>query len=536
MRDICNLFCRRAGYGRCHGPIRSLLGVWLITGFLVPSALAQGPPDELAGLDEYIERGMQDWDIPGLAIAVVKDDELIYAEGFGVKRLGEGDPVDENTLFGVASTTKAMTAAQLGMLVDEGRLDWDDPVTDYLPWFRLSEPWVTRNVTIRDLLTHQVGVGRLTGNRLRFMPSRERNDMLRFIEHHEFEQPFRSEYVYSNVMYTVAGQVVEAVTGQSWDAFMHERLFQPLGMETSNTSIHDFSEGDNTAWPHQEINGEVQPIPRRDFDVVGPSASVNTSVKEMAQWMRLNLGEPGVYEGERLLSEQVMQDKHSAQVSLSRSNPSGAPITGYGLGWRLSDYRGYLTYQHGGAADGMNTSLALVPDKNLGVVVVSNTFNNLRSALVNRVIDRYIGAEQVDWHERYYTSHVQRKEQIQAMRDQIHENRQEGTEPTHELETYTGTYHDNLYDNAVVYSDGGGLVLRLWDDDKTEADLTHWHHDTFRAEWRNPAMREEFVTFTTGPEGAVRKMNIEFVLRPLMLQVGAYPSNYTRTVAFEKQD
>jgi CubicO group peptidase (beta-lactamase class C family) len=494
---------------------------------------AAAQPAPLAGLDEWVEREMARWGIPGLAIAIVKDDSVVHARGYGVRRVGEQGAVDEHTVFGVASTSKAMTAAALGMLVDEGHLHWDDPVTRHLPGFALSDPWPTAQVTVRDLLTHRVGVGRITGNRLRYLPNRSRAEVLHQMRFHDFEQPFRSGYVYSNAMYTVAGEIVPAVSGTSWNDFLRDRLFRPLGMARSGTRLAELPEDGNSAWPHQEIDGRVQPIERRSWEVVAPSAAVNTSAYEMAQWMRLNLGEPGVYRGERLISEATMLEMHRPQVALGGNALTGAPLSAYGLGWSLTQYRGRPVAQHSGATDGMNTNLVLLPSENLGVVVMTNTFNNFMSAVANRVIDAFLGEEDRDWAAVYWESYQRQHAVAQARRDSIHAARLQGTRTTLPLRSLAGSYHDDLYLDAAVRLEGDRLVLQLWDDPEMIADLEHWHHDTFRAVWRNRAMREEFVWFDLGGDGRVTAMSIQWSLRPQLLQVGAYPTDYYRVVRFE---
>jgi CubicO group peptidase (beta-lactamase class C family) len=499
---------------------------------LAPATSAQQAPPPLAGLDAWIEREMERWQIPGLAIAVVKDDSVVYARGFGVRRLGEPARVDEHTLFGVASTTKAMTAAALALLVDEGRLAWDDPVVRHIPSFQLSDPWVTREATVRDLLTHRVGVGRITGNRLRFLPNRTRADVMRQMRWHEFEQPFRQGYVYSNAMYSVAGEIVPAVAGVSWDDFLRQRIFLPLGMERTNTRALEIGPAENAAWPHQEIEGRVVPIDRRSWEVVAASAAVNTSVREMAQWMRLQLGEPGVYRGRRILSERVMREMHRPQVALGGNALDGTAFAAYGLGWNLREYEGRWISEHGGATDGMNTNLVLVPSENLGVVVMTNTFNNLMSAISSRVVDAYLGVPDRELGELYWTGYQRRYQAAQARRDSIHAARIPRTRTTAPLATYAGAYRDSLYLDAEVRREGERLVLRLWDDPEMTADLEHWHHDTFRAVWRNRAMREEFVWFTLGADGRPDALHVQWSLRPVLLQVGAYPTDYYRVARF----
>ena len=516
-----------------------LAGTVLLAALLAP-LLLEGPstlsaqPAPLQGLDSFVEQGMGDWGIPGLAVAVVKNDRVVFARGYGVLGHEDDRPVDEHTLFGVASVSKAFTAAALGILVDEGRLDWDDPVVTHLPDFRLYDPWVSEAVTVRDLLAHRVGVGRMTGNRIRWLPARDRSELVHRIRHLEPEQAFRNGYVYSNVMYMVAGEVVAAVSGMSWDDFVQDRIFRPLGLERSSTSITAFRDGQNAALPHQEIEGEVVSIPRRNFDAVGPAASINTSVSEITAWMRVHLGEPGVVDGRRLLSEEAVREMHRAQNRIPDAGPTG-DLASYGLGFRLGYYEGVRTSQHGGATDGMNTNLVLVPELDLGIVVVTNTFNTFMNALANRIVDRYLGLDDRDWHGATHGAFLRQRSAALAIRDSIHGAREEGTRPSVPLQAFAGEYYDPLYADARVTLEGGALVLTFWDDPDMVADLEHWHHDTFRAVWRNRSIREEFVRFTRGWEGEVDALHIEWVLRPMLLQAGAYPSGYTREATLKRR-
>lgn len=515
----------------------ALTAGWLVLSSLASPVSAQNQDIEakLAGLDERIEAGRQAWGVPGMAVAVVYQDQVIHAEGYGLLRQSESGRVNADTLFGVASTTKAMTAATLAMLVDEGKLDWDDKVIDYLPWFQLADPWVTREVTIRDLLIHRVGVGRMTGNRLQFMPTADRRTVIEAMRHHEFEAPFRSRYVYSNVMYSVAGEIVAAVTGMSWDDFMAQRLFQPLNMARSNTSITQFNDQDsNIAWPHQWIDGELVEIQRRNFDNVGPSASVNTSVNDMAQWIRLQLGEPGVYNGERLLSERVMRDMHHPQIATGRGDRND-PIRAYGLGWSLDEYRGFQRSQHGGATDGFNTNLVLIPELDLGIVVVTNTFSSYQVAVANEIVDRIAGLEPRDWTQELLDRYNQSYERASAERDAIHAERQCNTKPTLSHEQLIGHYHDAQYGNVEVFATEQGLALHFWDDGVSILDLEHWHHDTWRASYRNRAQREKFVHFTRDRDGNAASLEVTWTLRPVLTQVGIYPTNYYRNVSFKRK-
>jgi CubicO group peptidase (beta-lactamase class C family) len=509
-----------------------------ITGiFVICSAIFSSPANsqdlDKNALREYIKSGMAQWEIPGLSVAIVQNDNVLFAEGFGVKKLGENDPVDANTLFGVASTTKAMTATALGILVDEGHIDWDDPVIKYLPNFQLIDPWVTRHVTIRDLLTHQVGLGRITGNRIEFMPNESRDEIIYRMRYHEFELPFRQGSVYSNVMYMIAGEVVQAVTGVSWDDFLTDRIFRSIGMNRSNTSITRFGDDENLAWPHQEIDGEVIPIQRRNFDNVGPSASVNSSALEFTRWMRLNLGEPGVLNDVRYVSRQVMHEIHRPQTASRIFNPYG-PQSSYGLGWSISDYRGHRMLQHGGATDGMNTNLVLFPNENIGIVVLTNNFNQFMTALGNHIADKLLGLPPQNWAENIWSSWETQYANATQLRAEVDSARVQGTSPTLNLTEYTGQYYDNLYGEADVYMDGTDLRIRFWDDPTQELLLEHWHYDTFKATWANRAKREKLIHFNIGMNGDVEALNVTWTLRPIVLQVGIYPANYTRTTRFIK--
>ena len=491
-------------------------------------------PAELEGIEVFVEQGMRDWGIPGLAVSVVKDDELAWARGFGVRRLGHPEPVDADTLFNVASVSKAFNAAALGLLVDEGRIAWDDPVIEYLPRLQLYDPYVTQAATVRDMLAHRVGLGRLTGNRLRWISERGSAEQIQRLRHLEPEVGFREGYVYSNVLYMVAGEVVPAVTGTGWEQFVEQRLFAPLGMRRSLAGGSRLDESGNVAWPHQEIDGEVVEIPRRNFDAVGPAASVHSSAREIAAWMRLHLGTPGEFEGTVLLARATVEEMHSAQNPISR--PAFEPLAAYGLGWRLGSHEGHPTSSHTGAVDGMNTLLMLVPGENLGIFITTNTFNGFTTALARQIVDAYLGIDGRDHHAESWQRHLEQKARVQAERDAIHAARIEGTRPSGPPADFEGRFDDALYANAAVRQEDGRLVLTLWDDPLQVADLEHWHHDTFRAVWRNRAMREEFVWFTRGRDGTIDRLHIDWNLRPAMLQVGAYPSSYRRVATFERVD
>ncbi len=500
--------------------------------FLSVSVPAQnGIPEDF---DNWVNTGMAEWKIPGMAIGVVKDGEVIFSKGFGEKSLGSNKAVNEHTVFGIASVSKNMTAAALAILVDEGKLNWDDKVTDHIPWFELSDPWVTSQVTVRDLLIHRVGVGRMLGNRLQFMTESSRDDVIRQMRYMDFEAPFRYKSVYSNVMYSVAGQLIEYIEGVSWDEFLINRLFKPLGMNNTTTSITQLDANTNKATPHQEIEGKTTPIQWRNWDNAGPAGGVNSTVVDLNKWMIMQLSQPGVYNNKRLISENQMREMHRPQIAYQPADPYAAQSS-YGLGWQITDYKGERIISHGGATDGFNTFAFLVPNQNLGIVVVTNTFNYFGNAVFYKLLDSFLGTEERNWQEHYFSMYQNAYNRVSQIRESIHNSREKNTQPKHVLDKYTGTYTDLAYGKVEVFKENNQLKVKFWDTDDLTATLEHWHHDRFRAVWNNPAQREEFSWFTMDVNGNVENFHFEFCLRPMLLQVGAYPSNYTRVVEFRRE-
>ncbi len=509
--------------------ITALLIVFV--GSLFSPAFAQSLPENF---DNWVKSAQKDWKIPGMAIGIVKDGEVIYAKGFGEKELDSGEAVDANTIFSIASVSKNMTAAALGVLVDEGVIDWDDKITQHIPWFQMQDPWVTRELTIRDALTHQVGLGRKLGNRLQFMTASPRDSVLYQMRYMDLEKPFRSEFVYNNVMYSLAGQIIEHTDGRTWNEFLTEKLFAPLEMNSTTTSIRQIKPNDNQAYPHQEIDGKVVRIQRRNWDNAGPAGGVNSSVNDLNKWMLMQLGTSGIYKGKTIVSSKQMNEIHKPQM-VNRPNNAMSPQSSYGFGWNILDYKGKRVLTHGGATDGFNTAMYLMPELNLGIVVVGNTFNSLGNAVAYQVMDAYLGGNEVDWNQRYLASYQKRYDDAMAKRNKIHQARVKKTKPSLRLEDYVGVYRSQAYGKVEVKQVGKDLVLHFWDTEGLEAKLEHWHYDTFIAVWKNPAQREEFMQFHLNKDAKVEALDFEFNLRPMLLQVGAYPSNYTHTEKFIKQ-
>ena len=473
----------------------------------VQAVAAQVPGAEF---EEYVNKAIKDWGVPGVAIAIVKDDRVVFAKGFGVRELNKPEPVDEHTLFAIGSSSKAFTAASIAMLVDEGKLKWDDPATKHLPGFQLFDPYSTRELTITDLLSHRSGLTR--GDLLWYGSSYDRNEVLRRVRYLKPSWSLRSRYGYQNIMFLAAGQIIPSVTGKTWDDFVRERIFTPLGMKSSTTSIKAFTASANVATPHSKINEKLQAVSWRNIDNIAPAGSINSNVEDMAQWVRLQLG-GGVYQNQRLLSAAAIKEMQTPQTIIRIEGaqlglyPEAHFLT-YGLGWFLSDYRGKKVVEHGGAIDGMRAEVAMIPEEKLGLVVLTNLQGTiLPVALMYKIFDFYLNAPQRDWSADMLKTRNNLEEQAKAAEKKAESERVQGTSPSLALEKYAGTFQSEMYGQLKVTLENEKLVLRFGPN--FTGDLQHWNYDTFRVVWRDPMQGKGFVNFRLNTQGKVDVINIE---------------------------
>lgn len=460
------------------------------------------------GLPAYVEKARQEWHIPGVAIAVVKDDKIIYARGFGVRRVGGNEPVDENTVFAIGSSGKAFTAASLALLVDDGKLAWDGPVRSYMKSFELFDPYVTRNVTIRDLLTHRTGVG---GAGLLWSGSGfDRNEIIHRLRFQDQSIGFRNRFQYNNEMFITAGEIVPAVTGISWDDFLKQRIFGPLGMSRTDTSVHKFAGMDNVSTPHILVDGKLVPIQYRDGDNGGGAGNINSSAHDVAQWLRLQLGK-GVYDGKRILSEAVIEEMRTPQIALPlggyKDMMPTAHVATYGMGWFLSEYRGHKLVQHGGAIDGNMANVAMIPEKNIGVVVLTNRYPYVMVyALTLRIFDELLGRERSDWSAILLDNWKKQGKSLEG--PNLARTAKPGATPLSlPLASYAGDYASKLYGDVRVAVEGDRLVLVRG---AVSGDLEHDSGNAFKARWRNPGFLSVMgltpIGFSIGPAGIVSSL------------------------------
>jgi len=473
---------------------------------------AEAPTPTLAGLDDYVVQAMGAWEVPGMAVAVVKDDAVVLAKGYGIREIGKPGPVDADTLFAIGSNTKAFTVTALGMLVSEDKLGWDDPVITHMPTLQLYDPYATREITVRDLLCHRAGYGTWSGDFVAWGSTYDREELIRRLRFLKPECSFRSRFGYSNAMFLVAGQLIPRVAGTSWDDFLNQRIFEPLGMSRTNTSVRDLDGVPNVAAPHTRVEGEVVAIPYANIDNDAPAGSINSSALDMARWIRMQLGN-GTFEGMEIVSADALREARTPHTVVGRpSRRAGSRskfFAHYGLGWVLADYAGRQLVTHDGGVDGMLSQVALIPEDKLGVVVLTN-FDDQRlfAALCLRVLDAMLGLEPRDLSGEYLERFKKGRAAEEEAKKEAQAARAKDTEPSHELAAYCGRYTNELYGEAAVAEEGGRLVLHPSAHPSAHCVMEHWHYDTFLCRWNNPTFGESMIPFGLDAEGNVETFRL----------------------------
>jgi len=473
------------------------------------SAAQAGPP---ADLDAFVARSMRTFGVPGLAIAIVKGGKVVMSKGYGVRKMGESAPVDENTLFGIGSNTKAFTTAALASLVDEGKISWDDRVYERLPGFAMYDPYVSHEMTIRDLLTHRSGMGLGEGDLL-FWPhsTYKREEIIYKLRFMKPATSFRSKYAYDNLLYIAAGQIIPAVTGKSWEEYVTERILKPLGMKTTTLSNAHFSADADVAWPHSKIGGPLRPIDFVELDNAAPAGSINSSVAEMSRWLMLQLNRGKFPDRDaHLFSEQRSQEMWSAETILPIRERKGAleklapKFAAYGLGWGLRDYQGRKLVGHTGGVAGFVSRVMLVPEEKLGVVILTNAEDDAAfDAILFHVLDSYFGSGDTDWigvlHDAEESSQTEAEKEVKKRAA----GRVSNAKPSLALEKYAGKYEDAWYGPANLRMENGKLVFSLEHTPTAVGELEHWQYDTFKTHWRDRTVEDAFVTFALNANGGI---------------------------------
>jgi len=494
-------------------PVSMRLAIILTVIFVCSLAHAQTapPPD----LNAWVARAMQTFEVPGMAVAIVKDGKIVLVKGYGVKKLGAPDKVDENSLFGIGSNTKAFTTAALAMLVDEKKIAWDDPVQKYLPWFQLYDPYVTRELTIRDLLTHRSGLGLGAGDLMYFPHSTfTREEILRNMRHIKPATSFRSRYAYDNALYMAAGQIIPAVTGKSWDDFVRERIFQPLAMKGSSTSISGLVKGGDVALPHTTIDGKLTPVEpgeRDDIDNIAPAGAINSSVADMAQWVLTQLNRGVAPNGTRIFSERQSREMWAGQTILPiNDNPPPqlaklkATFAEYALGWSTRDYLGHKLVGHTGGVLGYVTRVMLVPDQKLGMVILTNgEEGGAFDSTMFHILDHYFQQPPTDWITALKQVRDKGVEDAKAVEAKAASSRAANSGPSLPSSKYAASYSDPWYGPVTIREETGKLVIHFEHSPGMVGELEHWQFDTFKTHWRDRTIPDAYVTFALTSDGAI---------------------------------
>jgi CubicO group peptidase (beta-lactamase class C family) len=498
------------------------LGIALVAVIFARSAGAQATTPVAAPIDlhAYVASAMKTFAVPGIAVAIVKDGKVMLAKGYGVRKLGDSTPVDEFTMFGIGSNTKAFTTTALATLVDAGKLSWDDPVYQLLPDFVMYDPYVSHEMTIRDLLTHRSGMGLGEGDLLLWPQSTyTRSEIIHKLRFMKPASSFRSHFAYDNLLYMTAGQIIPAVTGTSWDDYIGQHIFAPLGMNHSTVSNATYKPGDDVASPHSRVDGKLQVIPFEGLDNVGPAGSINSCAADMAKWaqVQLNRGKFADRDG-RLFSEARSQEMWTAQTILSIENrpPQLARLkesfSDYALGWFLRDYHGRKLVEHTGGVAGFVSRVMLVPEENLGVVVLTNAEESgAFDSILYHVLDYYFQLPPTDWIAAYKAVKDREEKDAAEIMKKAEGARAANSKPSLPLEKYAGTYIDAWYGPITVRSENGSLIITFDHTPRMIGDLQHWQYDTFKAHWRDRTIEDAFLTFSLKPDGSIESAKMAAV-------------------------
>ncbi len=488
----------------------------LIFSLVAPPATAQ--PDPLKHLDAYVEQVRETFEVPGIGLAVVKDGQVVAAKGYGVRTLGEPEQVNAQTLFGIASNTKAFTATALGMLVEEGKLEWEAPVVRYLPWFQLSDPYITRELTVRDLLVHRSGLSLGAGDLLWWPTSTfDARDIVRRLRYVPLSTSFRSTYAYDNVLYVAAGQLIEAVSGQTWDEFVKTRILEPLGMDGAVVHPPDFETVENIASPHARIEGKVRPVAPFTGVNANPAAGIHAGAADMARWLIAQLDSGRVDSDTRIFSPALTRQLWSLVTPIPTGNPPPelaarrTDFRGYALGFEVRAYRGRKLVTHTGGLPGYLSKVAMLPDLKLGIAILTNQESGAAfESLAYHLLDAYLGVSDTDWISAYAAVGARSDSLLRVREQEIAAARDSTSRPSLPLERYAGVYTDPWYGEVAITFDGGSLEMKFAHTPWLTGTLEHWQYDTFVARWRDPEVRADaFVTFALNPDGSIDQAKMQ---------------------------
>ncbi len=479
---------------------------------LLAANMANAQAISSAQIDSLTELTLKTFDVPGIAVAVIKDGKVIHAKGYGVQSVKTSKKVDENTLFGIASNSKAFTSAALGMLVDEGKLKWDDKVTDYIPEFKLYSPYVTEEFTIKDLLTHRSGLGLGAGDLMMFPDGSDftKKDIIHNLRYLKAVSAFRTKYDYDNNLYIVAGEVVAKISGMSWEDFIEKRIMQPLHMTNSAASLSRLKDRSNAISPHAPVNGKVEAINFDWSETANAAGGIWTNIIDMSKWMVMQMdnGKYGDGLNQKLFSEAVHDEMWSQQtiIPVRTSAPYNSHFASYGLGFFLRDVKGYKHISHTGGLAGIVTQETMIPELKLGIIVFTNQQSGAAfTAITNTIMDSYIGVKSMDWvkllHDRVVVGEANAKRITDGIWKDI-EAQQINNAVKPDISRSTGTYTDQWFGDVMISVKNG----KSWFDSKRSPKLTGellpYKGSTYLVKWNDRSMdADAYVMFSVDTDG-----------------------------------
>ncbi|MBE0677955.1 MAG: serine hydrolase, partial [Bacteroidales bacterium] len=483
---------------------------------------AEGQPLSPKQIDRLTERVLKEFNVPGIAVAVVKDDKVINMKGYGVRSVATGAKTDENTLFAIASNTKAFTVAALGILIDEGKLTWDTKVIDIIPEFRLYNPYVTEDFRIRDLLTHRSGLGLGAGDLMMWPDSAMFTvaDIIHNLRHLKQTSPFRTKYDYDNLLYVVAGEVVTRVSGTRWEEFVETRIMQPLGMTGSSASFKGLKEKSNIIDAHVPVNGKLQVAAKQENRLHNSSGGIYSNISDMSKWviMQMNHGRYGPNLEKQIFTDEVHREMWTPQTirTVSSDTPYRTSFASYGLGWYLTDINGYLQVYHTGTHSGIVTRMTMLPELRLGIIVLTNQQEEAaHEAITNVIMDSYLGITGNDWVGILKQKMLKDKADAQEITDRVWatvEARRRESYAETDPQTFVGIYSDAWFGDVVIYEESGTLRFRAVKSPKLRGEMFHYTANTFIIKWDDRTMdADAFAVFALDREGKPSAITMEAV-------------------------
>ncbi len=484
--------------------------------FLSANLFSQSLPRDF---DTYVEKVLKTFNVPGVSVAIVKDGKVVLAKGYGVKTIGTNDKVDSKTNFSIASNTKAFVGTSLGMLVDEGKIKWNDRVVDHLPWFQLSDPYVTREMRIIDLLVHRSGLGLGAGDLLIWPTNTyKQKDVVKRFKNIPLATSFRSTYAYDNILYLIAGEVIETVSGMPWDEFVRTRIFSKLGMNNSTLTFMEAIKKGNVATPHAEIDGIVRPVAASDSDKTNPAASINTNADDIAKWMICQIDSGKLSGGTTLFTPETARQLWSVitPIPVSKVAKELAPLqpnfSGYGGGFGVRDYRGKKLVSHTGGLSGFVSFVAMIPEIRAGVAVFTNQeVGGAFYSIGYRTLDHFLGTS-YDWTAAYKAVKDRSDSLTNVADNKTASTRDSLSKPSLPLAKYAGKYSDAWYGDITIELKDGKLFMQMIPTPSLGGYLEHYQYNTFIARWSDPEMRADaFVTFSLNPDGSIEHAKMKAV-------------------------